>query len=83
MLTVKELHVLQRRCFRVEALGLHIADRRVQRREDAEDAHAVSGVVESDGLQPAVDDLEVGGFVARFQFRPHQGQRVAFEGCCS
>ena len=54
----------------VELLGLRIADGRVERRNDADDADLVAGVLQGHGLQPVVDHVEIGGRVAGLQFRP-------------
>ena len=52
--------------FFIEALGLRVANRRIERRDDAENAHAVSGRGEVDRLQRIVDGLKIGRLVAGF-----------------
>ena len=66
MLTVRMSTPGQLGRFFVEALGLRIAYRRVERRHHAENAHIAPCIARVTGFQTIVDQREIGGRVARF-----------------
>ncbi len=67
----------------VETLGLQVADRSVERRHHADDAHVGAGFFQVHRRQRSVHHGEIRRMVAYLQLRPDQGQGVAFHRRCS
>src|SRR5215467_5984583 len=78
-----DIHAGKARCGLIELLGLRVANGRVQRRDYADDAHVVSSVLQTHGLQCPVGCGEIGSRVAGLQFGSDQSQGVALESGCS
>src|ERR1017187_506269 len=70
------------RCL-VETLGLRIANRRIERRYHADDAHPVAGVFQGDGLESPIHQAEIRSRIAHLEFGPHQRQGGALHRRCS
>src|SRR5215469_7237927 len=69
--------------FFIETLGLGIADRRIERWYDAENAYAVAGGFEIDRAQCVVDGLKVGRVVAGLELRANRRKRFSSECSCT
>ena len=67
----------------VEAFGLQVANRCIQRRHHADDAHVVAGLLQVDCRKGSIHHAEIRRIIAHLQFGPDQGQWISFHGCCS
>ena len=65
--------------FFIEALGLGVANRRIERRNDADNPNMLAGVGESHGLQCVIHQRKVGSRIAGLELGSYQRKGIASE----